>query len=93
MKKWLELVEFMRRILSLGSGNRGFKERREALFSTLESHDGLTDGYRSEKEKKRSYFIIFSLSHREEEERKDEERRKPEYKGEKPQIKKGLLHN
>lgn len=52
----------MRRILSLGSGNRGFKERREALFSTLESHDGLTDGYRSEKEKK-DHTSLFSVSH------------------------------
>ena len=74
-------------------GQSWIQREARGSFSTLESHDGLTDGYRSEKEKKRSYFIIFSLSHREEEERKDEERRKPEYKGEKPQIKKGLLHN
>ena len=70
-------------------GLGGFKERREALSSTLESHDGLTDGYRSEKEKKRSYFIIFSLSHREEEgekRRRTEETRTAEKKTTKKKV-------
>ena len=67
----------MRRILSLGSGNRRFKERREALFSTLESHDGLTDGYRSEKEKKiiLHYFQSLTQGRGREKRRRTEETR------------------
>ena len=83
----------MRRILSLGSGNRGFKERREALFSTLESHDGLTDGYRSEKEKKKiilHYFQSLTQGRGREKRRRTEETR---IQRRETTNKKGLLHN
>ena len=90
----VELVEFMR-FRSLVLAIVGSIQKRGERLSTLESHDGLTDGYRSEKEKKKDHTSLFSVSHTGEENRQKTKNGGNQKTSEKkPQNKKkGLLHN
>ena len=78
----VELVEFMR-FRSLVLAIVGSIQKRGERLSTLESHDGLTDGYRSEKEKKKiilHYFQSLTQGKRTGKRRRTEETRKHQRK-------------